>query len=1368
MQPFQKLLERYNKLSISEQFILRVFSVIYEPVNQTTVNNILTALQKAATTFKASGTVLDQTLKQKLETRGLINIKAGKIKCEASIEEWLTHEAVMNGEFEIIMTIALNQVPLTLGDYFYSRSTYESARRLRYALHSRDDDLVFKLLQISDPYQKPKPEREQDLLAVCTNPLYTAWFAELHPAIQFQVLRPILESSAISWTDSRPFFDLLTSQMKSTQNSPSQVLQLHAEQCLVRGDWRSLEEDLAKLNTANGDMLGACLVFLRGDVQTAVSVFQTAQARIRKETRKKRMGIPGLAGVIYLLALLNDQSPGNSVLAEQQVNVIDKQKIPDLYNNAMWRLKVAREVNETKRTFDERVLQISYRYIDPLSYLLVGLSLYWNDISPDKAFLDRLKKNNETARISGYDWFAFQSDQLLAKFENKLPIPDEKWGRTFTEVLPRLENWERSLNALTQVVAPQMSPMSKKAEAEMRLAWFVENDLDYFSLQPKEQKRKKNGSWTAGRKVALKRLVEDQDSFGYLSDADRKICQSIREERDYSYYGPKHSYSLEGTGPLLAAIGHPYLFKHNEPGLRMEIQEGNPELIVSEQGHTIRLSLEPYPMHYEDGLVIEHVPGRLRIYRYTEELLNVAQILTNEGLQVPQSAKEKVLESVSSIAPLLTVHSDIAGMSPTTAEFVEPDTRLFIHLQPLSSGLRLSFHSQPFTIGPVLTPGQGGESIFAEIDGRQQHTRRDLNAETQKMESVLAACPTLYEVSPGEWRWEETDDALEGLLTLQSLGDDLVLNWPEGKQLKLSKSVGISQMSVSLRRKTDWFELDGELEVDTGQVYSMKVLMELIDSSTGRFIQLADGEFLTLTTELRSRLEDLNSVEHKGRVHALNARNLEESIDGMSIDADNAWQALQDRLRHAQDLDPQIPSTVQAELRDYQLQGFKWLARLDAWGAGACLADDMGLGKTLQALALMVDNANRGPSLVIAPTSVCTNWIEESVRFAPTLNPIRFGEFDRGKTLNHLQSYDILVCSYGLLQTEANALQAIHWNTIVADEAQAFKNATTKRSKAVMGLNADFKMIATGTPIENHLGELWNLFQFINPGLLGTRDVFNDKYAYPIENQKDLKSSAALRKLISPFILRRLKRDVLTELPPRTEITIRVEPNPEETALYEALRTEAVEQLSSKDLNPNQQRFQVLASITKLRRAVCNPNMIIKGANLPSAKLEAFAEILDELLENKHKALVFSQFVEHLSLIRGYLDRRGIDYQYLDGSTPVKKRKQAVDAFQAGEGELFLISLKAGGIGLNLTAADYVIHMDPWWNPAVEDQASDRAHRIGQMRPVTVYRLVVSNTIEEKIVKLHEQKRDLADNLLEGTEVSAKMSLNDMLDLLSQ
>jgi SNF2 family DNA or RNA helicase len=317
-----------------------------------------------------------------------------------------------------------------------------------------------------------------------------------------------------------------------------------------------------------------------------------------------------------------------------------------------------------------------------------------------------------------------------------------------------------------------------------------------------------------------------------------------------------------------------------------------------------------------------------------------------------------------------------------------------------------------------------------------------------------------------------------------------------------------------------------------------------------------------------------------------------------------------------------------------------------------------------------------------------------------------------------------------------------------------------------MGLKGDFRIIATGTPIENHLGELWNLFNFINPGLLGSREYFNGKFAQPIEGENDSEARAGLKKLISPFILRRLKRDVLSELPPRTDITLHVDLSDEETALYEALRLEAVNQMKEGDMMPGQQRIRALASITRLRRAVCNPNMVLGGGNMPSAKLEVLGGVLDELLENNHRALVFSQFVDHLSLIRDYLGKRGISYQYLDGATPAKKRTEAVHAFQAGLGELFLISLRAGGIGLNLTAADYVIHMDPWWNPAVEDQASDRAHRIGQLRPVTVYRLVANNTIEEKIVKLHAQKRDLADSLLEGSEISAKMSLDDVLALL--
>jgi SNF2 family DNA or RNA helicase len=334
--------------------------------------------------------------------------------------------------------------------------------------------------------------------------------------------------------------------------------------------------------------------------------------------------------------------------------------------------------------------------------------------------------------------------------------------------------------------------------------------------------------------------------------------------------------------------------------------------------------------------------------------------------------------------------------------------------------------------------------------------------------------------------------------------------------------------------------------------------------------------------------------------------------------------------------------------------------------------------------------------------------------------------------------------------------------------AQAIKNTATKRSQAAMNLQSGFKLITTGTPIENHLGELWNLFRFINPGLLGSLDSFNINYANPIERSQDKEARNQLKKLIQPFILRRTKNQVLQELPSRTEVTLQVELTKEELAFYEALRREAIAKLSNTEANAGQKHLQVLAAIMKLRRACCNTKLVRPDIPLPSSKLQLFGEVVNELLDNKHKALVFSQFVDHLHIIRDYLDSQKIKYQYLDGSTPAKERKKRVEAFQAGEGDVFLISLKAGGTGLNLTAADYVIHMDPWWNPAVEDQASDRAHRIGQKRPVTIYRLVAKGTIEEKIVDLHNHKRDLADSLLEGTDMSGKVTTDALLKLINE
>jgi len=440
------------------------------------------------------------------------------------------------------------------------------------------------------------------------------------------------------------------------------------------------------------------------------------------------------------------------------------------------------------------------------------------------------------------------------------------------------------------------------------------------------------------------------------------------------------------------------------------------------------------------------------------------------------------------------------------------------------------------------------------------------------------------------------------------------------------------------------------------------------------------------------------------------------------------------------------------------------MTRLAEWEGGACLADDMGLGKTIQTLAILLHRSLIGPALVICPVSVMGNWIAEAQRFAPTLNVKTLGTTNRAQTLETLEAGDLLVSSYGLLQSEEKLFIEKEYATIVLDEAHVIKNFATKTSKATMQLKASFRVALTGTPLQNHLGEIWNLFNFVNPGLLGSMQHFNDTFVKP-DNEHARKY---LRKLIAPFILRRTKSAVLDELPPKTEIVKKIQLSEAEMAFYEALRRQAILNIESGEGNQGTKHLQVLAEITKLRQASCNPSLVDANVNIASSKLATFIEIVDELIENKHRALVFSQFVSHLSIGRKALDGKGIKYQYLDGSTPIPERERSVKKFQSGEGELFLISLKAGGLGLNLTAADYVIHMDPWWNPAIEDQASDRAHRIGQTRPVTIYRLVAENTIEEKIIQLHSTKRDLAESLLEGSDQSARMSLNELVSLIQE
>jgi SNF2 family DNA or RNA helicase len=423
----------------------------------------------------------------------------------------------------------------------------------------------------------------------------------------------------------------------------------------------------------------------------------------------------------------------------------------------------------------------------------------------------------------------------------------------------------------------------------------------------------------------------------------------------------------------------------------------------------------------------------------------------------------------------------------------------------------------------------------------------------------------------------------------------------------------------------------------------------------------------------------------------------------------------------------------------------------------------MGLGKTVQTIAFLLHKVAEGASLVVAPVSVVPNWKRELERFAPSLNVVVLNSADdRAAAIKEAAAGAVVLSSYGMLLS-GDAIVEKEWNVVVLDEAHAIKNRDTKTSAVTMKLNCKSRMILTGTPIQNNLGELWNLFQFVNPGLLGGWEVFKRKYMQPIEEEKDKERQKQLKRLVQPFMLRRTKADVLDDLPEKNEIILPVELTDEELSVYEFIRRRAENMLKE---GGNKIEVQTLAEITRLRQAACCASLVKKGWTGSCAKIDLLMSTLENITTGGNRTLLFSQFTSFLDIVKKRLDEAGIEYLYLDGGTTIKQREKLVQRFQQGETSLFIISLKAGGLGLNLTGANYVVHLDPWWNPAIEQQATDRAYRIGQQQNVTVYHLVSKNTIEEKILRLHQSKRNMADALLEGSDVSNKLTAAQLLDMI--
>jgi len=468
------------------------------------------------------------------------------------------------------------------------------------------------------------------------------------------------------------------------------------------------------------------------------------------------------------------------------------------------------------------------------------------------------------------------------------------------------------------------------------------------------------------------------------------------------------------------------------------------------------------------------------------------------------------------------------------------------------------------------------------------------------------------------------------------------------------------------------------------------------------------------------------------------------------------------------------PPGFRGELRGYQRDGLGWFRFLREFGFGGCLADDMGLGKTVQVLALLASRGHdRGDaprtSLVVAPRSVVFNWLDEAKRFAPTLRALDYTGIGRSATGLATGEYDLVLTTYGTLRRDALTLSRVPFDYVILDESQAIKNAASQAAKATRLLVGRHRLALSGTPIENHLGELWSLFEFLNPGMLGKSPAFR-AWTAGAGDADDL-SRQALARAVKPFVLRRTKEKVTPELPARTEQTLWCDLGPVQRRLYDQLRDHYRSSLLAKVSREGlaKSKIHVLEALLRLRQAACHPGLIDDArAGRDSAKLDLLVERLAEVIDEGHKAIVFSQFTSLLALLEPRLGALGtIGIAYLDGATPARQRAEAVARFQDDAGcRLFLLSLKAGGVGLNLTAAGYVFLLDPWWNPAVEAQAIDRAHRIGQSKPVIAYRLVARDTVEERILSLQDKKRALADSILSGDESLLRTLTREDLEAL--
>jgi len=812
-------------------------------------------------------------------------------------------------------------------------------------------------------------------------------------------------------------------------------------------------------------------------------------------------------------------------------------------------------------------------------------------------------------------------------------------------------------------------------------------------------------------------------------------------------------------------------------------------LIETRYFPTIKFQGQRIEFMFKEAQIICNQPAWLLLdevlYYFEEDVegKKLQPFLNKRFISIPKSSEKTYFEKF--VAPLIEKHAVYAeGFEIRTEKFEAVPVLKLLHSDSEAPQLQLYFK-----YGDYIFPSGSDRRVTVRTEKRDNdyifhRIKRSLSWEKNKInilqELGLSSSGSIFSnvYNPVGQDKDLEDSPFNIINWLNEHHDDLEINGFLFEQTQGNKQyvIGRSKVDLEIRENNDWFDIHAVVHFGPYQIPFIDLKNHILNKI--REFKLPSGEIAVIPEQWFAQYSNLlqfseGSNQLKLKKHHIGLINDFSTSELAIVSMDRKLKKLAN-FEEIEEID--IPKAFHGILRPYQKAGYDWFHFLRKYNFGGCLADDMGLGKTVQTLALLQkvkeDNHEIGvhtTSLIIMPTSLVYNWMNEAKKFAPKLNIHAHTGTFRNKDIEIFSNYDVVITTYGISRVDIEILKSFFYEYIILDESQNIKNPASKSFKSVKTLKSKHKLILSGTPVENSVNDLWTQMSFINPGLLGNQSLFYTEFVIPIEKKKDEEKASKLQALIKPFVLRRTKTQVATELPPKTENLFYCQMSEEQKEYYEEIKSEYRNELLLNLENGGfkKSQVQVLQGLTKLRQIANHPRMIDEDYTGDSGKFENVIHTLENVLSRGHKVLVFSQFVRHLAIYRKYFDSEKTPYAYLDGATA--KRGEVVKEFQSNKDiKLFLISIKAGGVGLNLTEADYVFILDPWWNPAVEQQAIDRTHRIGQNKNVFIYKFITKDTVEEKILALQNRKRKVAESLITTEESFVKsLTVRDIEDILN-